>query len=63
LISQLWMPRVPSTTDDGYSSPKSEKESEEGEEDQDEEEDKKTCIGNDVKRPSMIKLFTVNAGH
>lgn len=26
LISQIWSPKVPSTTDDGYSSPKSEKE-------------------------------------
>ena len=29
LISQIWSPKVPSTTDDGYSSPKSEKETDE----------------------------------
>jgi hypothetical protein len=34
LISQLWPPKIPSTTDDGYSSPKSEKESDDGDDEE-----------------------------
>lgn len=33
LISQIWSPKVPSTTDDGYSSPKSEKETDDDDND------------------------------
>ena len=33
LISQIWSPKVPLTTDDGYSSPKSEKETDDDDDD------------------------------
>lgn len=42
LISQLWSPKLPVSTDDGYSSPKSGKDSDVGEDDdQDQTEVKK----------------------
>ena len=49
LISQIWSPKIPSTADDGYSSPKSEKET-----DDDDNDDLKTNEQqhSDSKKPS-----------
>jgi hypothetical protein len=53
LISQLWSPKVPISADDGYSSPKSEKDSEGGE-DEDDEEDGEQTEAVIAKKPSWL---------
>lgn len=42
LISQIWSPKIPSTTDDGYSSPKSEKETDDDDNDDNDDHSLKT---------------------
>jgi len=56
LISQIWSPKFPATTDDGYSSPKSEKDT-----DDDDADDHKTNERqhSDSKKPSKQLEFVL----